>query len=102
MDGINNCSHQFPVSSNIQYGTFYHFPLSSIFLSRDIPERSDFSSIFHVFLRSQKWSNGREIIDLNNPRKVNEKERKNQRKQQKDIEKYETKQGGIWELLKDE
>ena len=36
---------------------------------------------------------------MNNQRKVNEKERKNQRKQKKDIEKYETKQGGIWELM---
>ena len=36
---------------------------------------------------------------MNKLGKVNEKERKNQRKQRKRIEKNETKQGIIWELL---
>ena len=36
---------------------------------------------------------------MNNVRKVKKKERKNQRKQKKMIEKYESEQGGIWELL---
>ena len=65
-------------------------------------------AVFHQFFTisstDENGPNGREIIDLNNPGKVKEKEkeRKKQRKQKKMIERYETKQGGIWELLRSE
>ena len=65
----------FPVSSNIQFPVFYHFPLSSIFLSRDLPERSDFSSIFPVFLHWWKWKICRKNDGLNKSRKRKKKNR---------------------------
>ena len=46
-------------SSNIQIPVFYHFPLSSIFLSRDLPERSDFHQSFTFFSTAENGPNGR-------------------------------------------
>ena len=89
----------FPVSSNIQFPVFYHFPFLSTSLPYQRAKNGCFSPVFHVLLICWKWIKSRKNDGMNNPGKVNEKERKNQRKQRKDIEKYETKQGIIWELL---
>ena len=78
---------------------FHYLPLSH---PLTFPKEAIFHQFFTISSTAENGQNGREIIDLNNQRKVKEKERKNKRKQRKMIEKYETKQGGIWELLKDE
>ena len=75
---------------------FHYLPFSH---PVTFPKEAVFHRLFTFYSSAENGPNGREIIDLNNQRKVKEKERKNQGKQGKGIEKYETEWGGIWELL---
>ena len=83
----------------------FKFPYSTIFhylpFSHPVPfpKEAIFHQFFTISSTDENGPNGRIKNELNYPRKVNEKERKNQRKQKKMIEKYEREQGGIWELL---
>ena len=78
------------------HSTIFHLlPFISLVNERKM---AVFHRFFPFFSTDENGAKGRKN-ELNNVRKVNEIERKNKRKQRKRIEKYETEQGGIWELL---
>ena len=73
-----------PQMFNFPYSTIFHYLPFSYPVT--FPKEAIFHRFFTFFSNAENGPNGREIIDLNNPGKVKEKERKNQRKQRKGIE----------------
>ena len=89
----------FPVSSNIQFPVFYHFPLSTTFLFCISPRNGCFSSFFHHFFIYWKWKKYREKDELNNLWNISERERKSKEHRRKELRKYEISEGKIWDQL---